>query len=169
MAVTLPSTPPRFVRLAPRWTLVIATVLVSLVGLAAAQLPPVTIGLLLANTGFMSVIGQDATRGFELYLDKVSYRAGGRTLTVVKADTESKVDVGLTKVQRLVEQNHVDVVVGPELSPIALAIRDSSPSAATSPRPPRQAPGCSVSSRRRIRPTSRWGRGSIRRRPTGSS
>ncbi len=106
------------------WTLVIATVLVSLVGLAATQPAPVTIGLLLANTGFMSVIGQDATRGFELYLDKVRYRVGGRELKVVKADTESKVDVGLTKIQRLVEQNHVDVVVGPELSPIALAIRD---------------------------------------------
>jgi len=107
-----------------RWTLVTATTLVSLVALAAAQPAPVVIGLLLANTGFMSVIGQDATRGFELYLEKVSYRAGGRELKVVKADTESKVDVGLTKIQRLVEQNHVDVVVGPELSPIALAIRD---------------------------------------------
>src|SRR5262249_51112556 len=84
-----------------RWTLVTATMLVSLVALAAAQPAPVVIGLLLANTGFMSVIGQDATRGFELYLEKVSYRAGGRELKVVKADTESKVDVGLMKIQSL--------------------------------------------------------------------
>src|SRR5262249_57494127 len=59
-----------------------------------------------------------------VYREKVRYGGGGRELKGVKAGSESKVDVGLTKVQRLVEQSHVDVVVGPELSPIALAIRD---------------------------------------------
>jgi branched-chain amino acid transport system substrate-binding protein len=63
-----------------------------------AQAPPVKIGVLLPYTGPLSVQGNDATRGLELYLKQSGGRAGGRQLQVFKEDTEAKPDVGLTKV-----------------------------------------------------------------------
>lgn len=85
---------------------------------------PVKIGLLLPYTGVLSVQGIDATRGFELGLARAGHRAGGRELHLQREDTEAKPDVGLTKIKKLIERDHVDFVVGPVNSVVALAIRN---------------------------------------------
>jgi len=107
----------------------LATVLAGLLVLGAvaggaAQAPAVKIGLLLPYTGPLSVQGNDATRGLELFLKKSGARAGGRAIEVLKEDTEAKPDVALTKVKKLVERDHVDFLVGPVNSVVALAIRN---------------------------------------------
>ena len=89
-----------------------------------AQTGPVKIGLLLPYTGVLSVQGIDTTNGFELYLKKVSDKAGGREVQVIKEDDEAKPDVGLTKLKKLVERDRVDFLVGPVSSVVALAIRN---------------------------------------------
>ncbi len=89
-----------------------------------AQTPPVKIGLLLPYTGPLSVQGNDTTRGLELYFQKMGARAGGREVQILKEDTEAKPDVALTKVKKLVERDHVDFLVGPVNSVVALAIRN---------------------------------------------
>jgi branched-chain amino acid transport system substrate-binding protein len=91
---------------------------------SGAQAPPVKIGLLLPYTGALSVQGNDATQGLELYLKKIAGRAGGREIQVLKEDTEAKPDVGLTKIKKLIERDRVDFVVGPVNSVVALAIRN---------------------------------------------
>src|SRR5437867_5830294 len=91
---------------------------------APAQAPAVKIGLLLPYTGVLSLQGIDTTNGFELYLDKIDRRAGGRAIQVLKEDDEAKPDVGLTKIKKLVERNRVDFLVGPVSSVVALAIRN---------------------------------------------
>lgn len=89
-----------------------------------AQAGPVKIGLLLPYTGPLSIQGTDTTKGFELYLNKIGAKAGGREIQVLKEDTESKPDVGLTKIKKLIERDHVDFVVGPVSSVVAIAIRN---------------------------------------------
>jgi branched-chain amino acid transport system substrate-binding protein len=91
---------------------------------ARAQAPPLKIGLLLPYTGVLSVQGNDTTAGFELYLKRIGGKAGGRELRLLKEDTEAKPDVGLTKLKKLVERDHVDFLVGPVSSVVALAIRN---------------------------------------------
>ena len=91
---------------------------------AAAQAPPVKVGLLLPYTGVLSVQGTDVTNGMELYLKKISGRAGGREIQLLKEDDEAKPDVGITKIKKLVERDRADFLVGPVSSVVALAIRN---------------------------------------------
>jgi branched-chain amino acid transport system substrate-binding protein len=90
---------------------------------APAATGPIKVGLLLPYTGPLNVQATDTTRGFELYLEKVGAKAGGRAVSVLKEDTEAKPDVGLTKVKKLIERDGVDLVVGPVSSAVVLAIR----------------------------------------------
>ena len=48
------------------------------------SLGEVKIGLLLPTTGVDSAQGTDTTKGFELYLKKLGYRAGGREMRILK-------------------------------------------------------------------------------------
>jgi branched-chain amino acid transport system substrate-binding protein len=89
-----------------------------------AQGQPIKIGVLMPYTGVFAVVGQDATKGLELYLEKVKNRAGGREIQVIKEDEETKPDVGLTKTKKLVERDRVDVLVGPVTAGVAIAMRD---------------------------------------------
>jgi branched-chain amino acid transport system substrate-binding protein len=89
-----------------------------------AQGQPIKVGVLLPYSGVFATVGQDATRGIELYLDKVNNRAGGREIQLIKEDEETKPDVGLTKTRKLVERDRVDVLVGPVTAGVAIAIRD---------------------------------------------
>jgi branched-chain amino acid transport system substrate-binding protein len=84
----------------------------------------VKLGLLLPYTGPLSVQGNDATRGVELFLKKSGGRAGGRPVELLKEDTEAKPDVALTKIKKLVERDRVDFLIGPVNSVVALAIRN---------------------------------------------
>jgi branched-chain amino acid transport system substrate-binding protein len=91
---------------------------------AAAAAGPVKIGVLLPNTGPLTVVGQETIRGLELYLGKVGMKAGGREIVLIKEDSEGKPDVGLTKAKKLVERDGVHLILGPTNSAVGLAIRD---------------------------------------------
>lgn len=101
-----------------------STLLIPLPAYAQAPKAPIKIGLLMPYTGFAAAVAQDATKGVELALAKIGYRAGGRELQLIKEDTEFKPDVGLTKTRKLVERDRVDVLIGPVNSAVALAMRD---------------------------------------------
>lgn len=91
---------------------------------AQAPAPPIKIGVILPYTGVFAVVGQDVTKGIELYLAKSGARAGGRELQLLKEDEEAKPDVGLTKTRKLLERDRADVLVGPVHAGVALALRD---------------------------------------------
>jgi branched-chain amino acid transport system substrate-binding protein len=90
----------------------------------AAQPPPVKIGLLLPYTGVFALYGPAMTTAIELYLKQTGEQVAGRPIQLVREDTESKPDVGLTKVRKLVERDRVNFIIGPVSSAVALAIRD---------------------------------------------
>lgn len=75
--------------------------------------PPVKIGLLMPYTGTLSVIGRDTTRGLEMALAQSGGRAGGREIQLIKEDAEAKPATGLVKTRKLVENDRVDLLVGP--------------------------------------------------------
>lgn len=84
----------------------------------------VKIGLLLPTSGVDSAQGSDATKGVELYLESIGWRAGGREIALVKEDDEAKPAVALARLRKLVEEDQVDFLVGPISSAVALAIRE---------------------------------------------
>lgn len=104
--------------------LTLTFLLLAVTGTAHAQGGPVKIGLLLPYTGPLSIQGIDTTKGFELYMNKIGMKAGGRDILVLKEDTEAKPDIGLTKIKKLIERDRVDFVVGPVNSAVAIAIRN---------------------------------------------
>jgi len=103
-----------------------------LMGLAAssrfsfslAQQDPIRIGVVLSYSGPYARLGQEITRGMELYLDKVGYQAGGRRIQLLREDEEADPAVAVRKVRKLVEQDRVDLLSGIILSSSAYGIRD---------------------------------------------
>lgn len=85
---------------------------------------PIRIGVVLSYSGPYARLGQEITRGMELYLEKVGYQAGGRRIQLLKEDEEADPAVAVRKVRKLVEQGQVHLLSGIILSSSSYAIRD---------------------------------------------
>jgi len=84
----------------------------------------ITVGVLASITGPMSFQGNAIVKGFSLALEETSYQVAGRTIKVITEDEVISPAIALTKTQKLVEKDHVDVLVGPVNSAAAPAMRD---------------------------------------------
>lgn len=85
---------------------------------------PIRVGIVLSYSGPYARLGQEITRGMELYLDRVGGQAGGRPIQLFKEDEEADPAVAVRKVRKLVEQDRVDLLAGIILSSSAYAVRD---------------------------------------------
>ncbi len=108
-----------------------ALVLLGIVGLAAlagAQAPaptgPITVGVLAPLTGPFTTYARDIIDGARFYSDEVGGQLGRRKLELVVEDYQTKPDVALTKIRKLVEQDRAQAVVGIVLSASAIAVKD---------------------------------------------
>ncbi|HWQ77774.1 MAG TPA: ABC transporter substrate-binding protein [Anaerovoracaceae bacterium] len=78
----------------------------------------VKIGVLLPFTGGSAATGEEQFAGIQMAIDKVNAAGGiqslgGAKIEIVKADTQSSADVGVTEIERLITQEKVDVLIGP--------------------------------------------------------
>jgi branched-chain amino acid transport system substrate-binding protein len=87
---------------------------------AGAQ-QPVKIGFISTFSGPTAVIGNDMRNSFELALDHLGRKMGGRPVEVIYEDDQQKPEVGVQKSQKLVESDKVDFVVGYIWSNVLLA------------------------------------------------
>jgi branched-chain amino acid transport system substrate-binding protein len=93
-------------------------VLLAALGLGAptvahAQGEPIRIGLLPPLTGPLATPGRDMVDGFRLFWEQAGYKAGGRRVEIVTADTTCNPDQALTQARRVVHQEKVHFMVGP--------------------------------------------------------
>src|SRR5688572_29085999 len=95
-----------------------ATALLSSAGAAEYK-----VGVFLSYTGPFANLGKDTTQGMELFFAQAA-ASGKDKFILVKEDDESKADVALTKVRKLVERDRVDVLVGSVASQVNLAVQD---------------------------------------------
>jgi branched-chain amino acid transport system substrate-binding protein len=84
----------------------------------------ITIGLLASQTGPMTFQGTHIINGFTLALDEVSNRVAGKTIKIIMEDEVMSPAIALTKTQKLVEKDHIDVLMGPVNAAAAVAMRD---------------------------------------------
>ena len=91
---------------------------------SAQPRPPIKVGALIPLTGPLASLGIVAKAGMEVALEEVGYQVAGRKITMVVEDSEAKPDVGLTKARKLIEQDKIDILLGPISSAVALAVRD---------------------------------------------
>lgn len=100
----------------------VVAVAVGLSGMAVAQgLRPVRIGLLSSFSGPFGIIGQAIGNAIDLELEANGGNLGGFPVEIIKQDDQAKPDVGLEAATKLVEQDKVDILIGPLLTNVILA------------------------------------------------
>ena len=103
-----------------------AAVAVAVAGSAWAQGQPVKIGLLATLEGPFAAGGADGMRGAELAVIQRGGTVAGRKIEIIKASSDAKPDVAVNATRKLVEQDKVDIMVGPLSGGEGIAVKDYS-------------------------------------------
>ncbi|WP_102107223.1 ABC transporter substrate-binding protein [Oceaniglobus roseus] len=94
-------------------------------GMAFAQDgEPLKVGVLVTLEGTYAVPGEDGVRGIKLALDQADNMAGGRKIELTTVSTDTTPDTAVRSARKLVEQDGVDIVIGPLSGSEGIAIRD---------------------------------------------
>ena len=108
---------------------VLVSTLAGLAVLAAGQAlaaEKLKIGFLATLEGTYTVLGEDGLRGFQVALQQANNMAGGREIEVIIGATDASPDSALRAVRKVVEQDQVDIVIGPLSGSEGIALRDYS-------------------------------------------
>ena len=89
---------------------------------AAAQQPPLKVGLMLPATGTFAALGDMIEKGFKLYVQEQGGKLSGREIQYFKVDDESEPSKATDNVNKLIKRDQVDVLVGTVHSGVALAM-----------------------------------------------
>jgi branched-chain amino acid transport system substrate-binding protein len=81
----------------------------------------IKIGFVSTFSGPTAVIGNDMRNSFELALDHMGRKMGGKPVEVIYEDDGQKPDVGKQKTEKLVQSDHVDFIAGYIWSNVLLA------------------------------------------------
>jgi branched-chain amino acid transport system substrate-binding protein len=88
----------------------------------SANAQSIKVGVMLTLSGPAAVLGQHTRDGFNLAVKHLGGKLGGLDTEVVVVDDELKPDIGVQRVQALLERDKVDVVVGVVFSNVMMAI-----------------------------------------------
>src|SRR5690606_25420432 len=83
-----------------------------------------TVGYISPTTGNFAVAGQEMVDGWNLYWENNGGKAGDVTIKTVEEDDAGNPETSLTKAHKLVEQDKVDIIVGPLIANTALAVAE---------------------------------------------
>jgi ABC-type branched-subunit amino acid transport system substrate-binding protein len=99
---------------------------VSLTAGAAQAQDKIKIGVLATLEGALTTLGEDAIRGMEVAMKQAGAKAGGKTIEVITFPTNASPDSAIRGARKLVEQDKVDILIGPVSGSEGIAIRDYS-------------------------------------------
>jgi branched-chain amino acid transport system substrate-binding protein len=85
---------------------------------------PIRIGCLNTFTKAQAIYGEATLKGLNLYFESIGWQIAGRKVEIIKEDDEFNPQVGLQKVRKFIESDHVQVLCGPLGSHIAMAMVD---------------------------------------------
>ena len=89
---------------------------------AIAQGAPLKVGLMLPFSGTYAQLGENIAIAFELLLAEKGGKLGGRTVQVVRLDDESDPSKAVQNVNRLLNRDKADVLVGTVHSGVVMAM-----------------------------------------------
>ena len=74
----------------------------------------IRIGLLFPYTGSFGFLGTEQANGVKLVLEAANITGGiaGVPIIIIEADSQSDPAIGATEAQRLIDQDHVDIIIG---------------------------------------------------------
>jgi branched-chain amino acid transport system substrate-binding protein len=92
--------------------------------IAAADQPPIVIGATISETGSYAVDAKYALEGYQLWIKEQNAKGGllGRKIELKTYDDASDPATAVNLYERLIDQDHVDVIVGPYSSAITAAV-----------------------------------------------
>lgn len=93
---------------------------------AWAQGAPLKLGVLATLEGPFAAGGADGMRGAELAIKERGGVVAGRKIEMIKASSDAKPDVAVNSARKLVEQDKVDILVGPLSGGEGIAVKDYS-------------------------------------------
>ena len=107
-----------------RW--LVATVSAAALILPGAALAQDTIkvGILVALEGAFAAGGADGVRNVELALKQAGGMAGGKKIETIVAPTDTTPDTTIRQARKLIEQDGVDIIIGPLSGSEGIAMRD---------------------------------------------
>lgn len=94
--------------------------------MADGHASPVKIGVLATLEGTFTVLGEDGVRGMKTALAQIGDKVGGRPYEIIIQSTDASPDSALRGARKLVEQDGVDLIIGPLSGSEGIAIRDYS-------------------------------------------
>ncbi|GIX13616.1 MAG: ABC transporter substrate-binding protein [Paracoccaceae bacterium] len=94
-----------------------------LAGAAMAQ-ETIKLGILVALDGAFAAGGADGVRNVELALRQHNFMAGGKKIEYVVAPTDTTPDTTVRMARKLIEQDKVDIIIGPLSGSEGIAMRD---------------------------------------------
>jgi branched-chain amino acid transport system substrate-binding protein len=84
----------------------------------------IKIGALATLEGPFTVLGQDGMRGVELALKEHNMMAGGKQIEIVQGSSDASPDSAVKAARKLVEQDGVQILIGPLSGDEGLAVKD---------------------------------------------
>jgi ABC-type branched-subunit amino acid transport system substrate-binding protein len=93
----------------------------ALPGAAAEKLK---VGVLATLEGTYTVLGEDGVRGFKVALKQFGGKAGGRDIVVTIGASDASPDSAIRAARKLVEQDGVDILIGPLSGSEGIAVKD---------------------------------------------
>lgn len=91
-------------------------VLASLGTAAFAEKETIKVGVLTPLTGLTAANGVDVSAAMELWLETHDHKLGGFPVEIIVEDDEADASASLTKAQKLVEMDEVDIIIGPSMT-----------------------------------------------------
>ncbi|MDP3812561.1 MAG: ABC transporter substrate-binding protein [Hydrogenophaga sp.] len=92
--------------------------------LPATAQETVKMGALATLEGAFTVQGQDGIRGVELALKERNHMAGGKKIEFVKGSSNGSPDSAVSATRKLVEQDKVQILIGPLSGSEGIAVKD---------------------------------------------
>ena len=91
---------------------------------AMAQDDTIKLGILVALEGAFAEGGADGVRNVELALQQADFMAGGKKIEYVVAPSDTTPDTAVRQARKLIEQDGVDIIIGPLSGSEGIAMRD---------------------------------------------
>ena len=101
----------------------LAAAALSLASPAVAE-DTVKMGALATLEGAFAVLGEDSMRGVKMALEEFNNQAGGKKIELITGSSDASPDSAIRATRKLVEQDGVQVMVGPLSGSEGLAVKD---------------------------------------------
>ena len=84
----------------------------------------IKVGLFATLEGTYTVLGEDGVRGFQTAMKKYGNKFGGKEIEIIMGSSDATPDSAVRAARKLVEQDKVDIIVGPLSGDEGIAVKD---------------------------------------------